>query len=303
MAPTSTSFGRRLRAASDAHGPLCVGIDPHEALLRDWGLPLDAAGVREFGLRTVDAAASRVGVVKPQVSFFERWGSAGLAALEEVLAAARAAGLVVIADAKRGDIGTTMDAYAAAWLTPGSPLEADAVTVSPYLGVGALTSTFQLALEHGKGVFVLAATSNPEARALQRAIVHAGAPVPPFPSDGPADPSALPQTVAHHVIQETSAWARPRTAAGDWSSLGFVIGATVDRHERGLPDVLWPPAPILAPGFGAQGAEPADLDRVFGRLAATVIASESRSILSAGPDGLAARIGERAGLYRGKSHG
>ena len=157
----STRFGERVRAAVSSHGPLCVGIDPHAALLAAWGLGDDAAGVREFGLRTVEAAAGRAGIVKPQVSFFERFGSAGFAALEDVLSAARAAGLVVIADAKRGDIGSTMDAYAAAWLTPGSSLEADALTVNPFLGVGALGGAFDLADRHGKGLFVLAATSNP----------------------------------------------------------------------------------------------------------------------------------------------
>src|SRR5690606_2108364 len=136
---------------------------PHAALLDAWALPQSARGAREFGLRTVAAAAGLVGVVKPQVSFFERFGSAGFAALEDVLSEARSAGLITIADAKRGDIGTTMDAYAAAWFTPGSPLEADALTVNPYLGVGALDSTFALAARHGKGTFVLAATSNPDA--------------------------------------------------------------------------------------------------------------------------------------------
>jgi len=109
-----TSFGSRLAAAVDARGPLCVGIDPHASLLDAWGLPASAAGVRDFGLRVVDAARTRVGVVKPQVAFFERYGAAGYAALEEVIGTARAAGLVVIADAKRGDIGTTMDGYAEA---------------------------------------------------------------------------------------------------------------------------------------------------------------------------------------------
>ena len=157
-----------MRETLATDGPLCVGIDPHEHLLTEWGLDASAAGAREFGLRVVDAAAGRVGIVKPQVSFFERYGSAGFAALEDVLAAARAAGLLVIADAKRGDIGTTMDAYARAWLTPGSPLEADAMTVSPFLGVGSLRDTFRFALENGKGVFVLAATSNPEAGPAER---------------------------------------------------------------------------------------------------------------------------------------
>ena len=141
------SFGARLRVALDTHGPLCVGIDPHGALLRAWGLDASASGAREFGLRTVEAAAGRVGIVKPQVAFYERYGSAGFAALEDVMAAARTAGLLVIADAKRGDIGTTMDGYAAAWLVPGAPLECDAVTLSPYLGTDALHGALSTALE------------------------------------------------------------------------------------------------------------------------------------------------------------
>lgn len=275
-------FGSRLQKAVAARGRLCVGIDPHEALLRQWGLGVDAAGVREFGLRTVDAAASTVAVVKPQVSFFERFGAAGYAALEEVMAAARAAGLLVIADAKRGDIGTTMDAYAAAWLTPGSALEADALTVSPYLGVGALSSTFAYALAHDKGVFVLAATSNPEAAGLQSALLRGE------------------ETVAATVAAEVVA-ADP-TGADEWASLGLVVGATVDLATLGL-RAFERPVPLLAPGFGAQGAQPADLPSVFGDLSEAVIASESRSILSAGPEGLAARIAARADLYRGRSHG
>jgi orotidine-5'-phosphate decarboxylase len=278
-----TTFGARLRTAVAERGRLCVGIDPHASLLGEWGLADSAAGVREFGLRVVDAAAPRVGVVKPQVSFFERHGAAGFAALEEVLAAARAAGLLVIADAKRGDIGTTMDAYAAAWLTPGAPLEADALTLSPYLGVGALASTLRFALAHGKGAFVLAATSNPEAVALQSARTGEG-------------------SVAAAVAAEIAA-ADDTAPAGEWSSLGLVVGATVDVAARGLSGPFARTLPILAPGFGAQGADPADLDAVFGPLAAGVLASESRSILSAGPDGVARRIEQRAALYRGKSHG
>lgn len=284
----TASFGKRVRRALTARGPLCVGIDPHAALLSSWGLGDDAQGAREFGLRTVEAAAERVGVVKPQVSFFERFGSAGIAALEDVLAAARAAGLLVIADAKRGDIGSTMDAYAAAWLTPGSPLEADAVTVNPFLGVGALEGAFSLADEHGKGLFVLAATSNPEAELLQRSTSRTGA------------------TVSATIVSEVSA----RNAAsianktGEWSSFGFVIGATIDWSEAGIAPFT-PVAPILAPGFGTQGAMPADLHVRFGEMSPAVIASESRSILSAGPDGLAAAIDARIAQYadaRGAEH-
>ena len=276
-----TSFGERIRAEMAAHGQLCVGIDPHAHLLAEWGLDASPAGVREFGLRVVEAAAGRVAVVKPQVSFFERFGSAGIAALEDVLAAGREAGLVVIADAKRGDIGSTMDAYAEAWLAPGSPLEADAVTVSPFLGVGALEGTFELAQRHGKGVFVLAATSNPEALTLQRAH-HAGG-----------------ETVSADIVREVSARNAAVTPDGRWGSLGFVIGGTVDWADAGL-RTFSPVAPILGPGFGHQGAEPHQLRARFGALSQAVIASESRSILTAGPDRLAARISERALLYRGE---
>ncbi|MEJ1921204.1 orotidine-5'-phosphate decarboxylase [Microbacterium sp. KHB019] len=276
---SADGFGERVRAALATRGPLCVGIDPHAELLTAWGLGTSAGGAREFGLRTVDAAAGRVGVVKPQVSFFERFGSAGFAALEDVLSAARDAGLIVIADAKRGDIGTTMDAYATAWLTPGAPLEADAITVNPYLGVGTLESTFELAHEHGKGVFVLAATSNPEAADVQRA------------------ETAASQTVSAEIIAQVSTRNAQHTDAGRWGSLGFVIGATVDWTDAGLAPFA-PSAPILAPGFGVQGAGPADLHARFGVSSPMVIASESRSILSAGPDGLVSAIDARIADYR-----
>ena len=273
-----TGFAERLRAALDARGPLCVGIDPHAHLLAEWGLDDTAAGARDFALRTVEAASGRVGVVKPQVAFFERFGAAGYAALEETLAAARAADLLVIADAKRGDIGTTMDGYAAAWLVPGAPLECDAVTLSPYLGTDALHGALSTALEHDRGAFVLAATSNPEAAAGQQARID--------------DEETVAERVAHDVA------ARNIGAPGSLGSVGLVVGATVDRRAFGLSDIVLAGTPILAPGFGAQGAEPADLGRLFGYVASQVVASESRSVLSAGPERLAARIEERVALYR-----
>ncbi|MFE6733572.1 orotidine-5'-phosphate decarboxylase [Microbacterium sp. NPDC057650] len=270
------SFGARLRTVLDEHGPLCVGIDPHASLLDAWGLGQDAEGVREFGLRVVDAAAGRVGTLKPQVSFFERFGSRGFAALEDVLAAGRAAGLLMVADAKRGDIGSTNEGYADAWLEPGSPLEADAVTMSPYLGVGALDAVLDRARTAGKGVFVLAATSNPEAAALQSATTGGGA------------------RVAAMVARQSAAGDAGETLG----SIGLVIGATVDRAEFGLDDDLLRTVPVLAPGFGAQGATPEDLAGRFGALARNVLASESRSILGAGPDGIAVRMEETARRYQ-----
>lgn len=267
-----TGFGDTLQRAIDTRGRLCVGIDPHEELLRSWGLSADASGVRTFGLRVVEAAAGRVGIVKPQVAFFERYGSAGIAALEEVMGRARTAGLLVVADAKRGDIGTTMDAYAAAWLTPGAPLEADALTVSPYLGVGALTSTFERAHETGKGVFVLAATSNPEGASLQRAITPR--------TDG--------RSVAAQVAAEVDAV--NGSFGGRLGTVGLVIGATVAAEEYGLSVPDEAPrsvaSPILAPGFGAQGARLSDIATLFGRRSPHVLASVSRSVLRTGPTGI-----------------
>jgi orotidine-5'-phosphate decarboxylase len=127
-------FGTRLRHAMDARGPLCVGIDPHAGLLAQWGLDDSPAGLETFALTVVEALADRVAVLKPQSAFFERHGSAGIAALEKAVVAAREAGALVLLDAKRGDIGSTMQGYAEAYLDQSSPMAVDALTVSPYLG-------------------------------------------------------------------------------------------------------------------------------------------------------------------------
>ena len=167
MAHKTKGFGELLEAAGQARGRLCVGIDPHPYLLEKWGLEPTADGLRTFSMRCVEAFSDTAALVKPQVAFFERFGSQGFAVLEDVLASLREVGCLTVADAKRGDIGSTMAGYADAWLGDSSPLRADSVTVSPYLGVGALGPVFSKAEETGRGVFVLAATSNPEARAIQ----------------------------------------------------------------------------------------------------------------------------------------
>lgn len=259
-------FGARLAEAFERHGRLCVGIDPHSFLLRQWGLEDSAAGVREFGLRVVEEAAGHAGIVKPQVAFYERFGAAGYAALEEVIAAARAAGILVIADAKRGDIGTSVEAYGQTWLEPGSPLESDAVTLSAFQGVGSIAAPLALARAAGKGVFILAATSNPEARAIQRARLEDG------------------RTIARAILDDTRGVnaSAPEESVG---AAGLVIGATLTLAEFGL-DLAEAPEqvlPVLAPGFGAQGARLEDTRRIYGHLAGGVIVSASRSILSAGP--------------------
>lgn len=282
------SFGDRLAAAFAAHGRLCVGIDPHGFLLTSWGLTDDAAGAREFGLRVVDATAGRTGIVKPQVAFFERFGSAGYAALEEVLAAARDAGLLVIADAKRGDVGSSVEAYGQAWLLPGSPLEADAMTVSAFQGLGSLDAPLSLAVAHGKGLFVLAATSNPEAAPLQLARVA-----------GPADSS---RSVARAIIDDVTSYNARIDASSPYGPVGVVLGATLDLNRYGIDVAAAPPTapalPVLAPGFGHQGARLDDAARIYGTLAAGVLVSESRSLLAAGPDSIADSIGARAAEVR-----
>jgi orotidine-5'-phosphate decarboxylase len=263
------TFGQRLQRAFDEFGHLCVGIDPHSSLLVDWGLTDTADGVREFGMRVVAAAENRVGIVKPQVGFFERHGSAGIAALEDVLAACRAAGLLVIGDAKRGDIGSTMDGYADAWLGSDSPLVVDSLTVNGYLGVGALDGAARLAIENGRGVLVLAATSNPEALGVQTAVDSSG------------------RTVAAGIVAEVRNW---NTAVGSLGDCGVVIGATVDLAAAGITEQSLRDMPILAPGFGFQGTPLSAVRSVFGSAADGVIMSVSRSVLAAGPGGIAAAI-------------
>ena len=253
------TFGERLHRGVAQRGPLCVGIDPHPSLLDRWGLPDDAAGLERFARTVVDALADRVAVVKPQSAFFERLGSRGVSVLESTIRQSRAAGALVLLDVKRGDIGSTMAAYASAYLDPASPLCADAITVSPYLGVGSLQPAFDMAAVHGGGVFVLALTSNPEGAAVQHAVA----------ADG--------RTVAQTVIDEISqlnAGARPI------GNLGLVVGATLGDTGHDLSGVN---GPLLAPGLGAQGAAPDALRTVFGASLPNVLPSYSREVLAAGP--------------------
>ena len=254
------TFSQRLVEAGREYGRLCVGIDPHAALLEQWGLEDTVEGLRAFAETCVEAFAGHAAVAKPQVAFFERFGSAGFAVLEDTLAQLRASGTLVIADAKRGDIGSTMAGYAAAWLSPGAPLEADALTVTPYLGVGSLDPAIDLAAQHGKGVFVMAANSNPEAVALQTGTI-----------DG--------KMLSQRMVDECAEY----NYADDPEHIGHVgvvVGATVK-----TPPVLDRlNAPVLMPGVGAQGATMADAEAIAGEVGHLVFPSVSRSVLSAGPD-------------------
>jgi orotidine-5'-phosphate decarboxylase len=256
-------FGARLAAAMAEFGPVCVGIDPHPSLLSDWGLGRDGAGLREFGLRVVEAAAGAAAAVKPQSAFFERGGAGGIAALEAVLAAARQAGLLAVLDVKRGDIGSTMGAYASAYLDDDAPLAADAITLSPFLGMGSLAPAVAAARDSGRGLFVLALTSNPEGGQVQRAV-------------GPDGVS-----VAASIAADVARLNRGARPMGDF---GLVVGATVGgaAREAGV-DLEAVNGPLLAPGFGAQGAGAAQLAEVFGSARANVLVASSRAILARGP--------------------
>ncbi|MEU7169540.1 orotidine-5'-phosphate decarboxylase [Streptomyces morookaense] len=273
-------FGARLRRAMDERGPLCVGIDPHASLLADWGLSDDIAGLERFTHTVVEALADRVAVLKPQSAFFERFGSRGIAVLERAVADARAAGALVLMDAKRGDIGSTMAAYAATYLDPSSPLFSDAVTVSPYLGYGSLRPALDLARESGTGVFVLALTSNPEGAEVQHAVR--------------ADGATVAATMLGHLRAENAAEA----AAGAMGSYGAVVGATLGGSAGAAGAELSIDGPLLAPGIGAQGATAADLPKVFGAAVRDVVPNVSRGVLRHGPDVAALR--ESAARFAGE---
>ncbi|MGW2678604.1 orotidine-5'-phosphate decarboxylase [Streptomyces sp. NPDC001436] len=260
-----TPFGARLRAAMDARGPLCVGIDPHAALLETWGLADDIAGLERFSRTVVEALADSVAVFKPQAAFFERFGSRGVAVLERTVADARAAGTLVVMDAKRGDIGSTMAAYAAAFLDPASPLFSDALTVSPYLGYGSLKPAVDLARASGAGLFVLALTSNPEGAEVQRAVREDG--------------RSIGATMLAHLAAENA-------GAEPMGSFGAVVGATLGDLSSFDLDIN---GPLLAPGIGAQGATAADLPAVFGAAVGNVVPNVSRGVLRHGPDTAALR--------------
>jgi orotidine-5'-phosphate decarboxylase len=276
-------FGRRLAAAVADRGPLCVGIDPHRALLVDWGVGDDLEGLRRFTDTVVDALAGHVAVLKPQMAFYERHGARGVAVLEEAVGRARAAGALVLLDAKRGDIGSTMDAYAD-YLRSDHPMAVDALTVSPFLGPGSLEPAVRTATRFGGGLFVLARTSNPEGGEVQLA------------SNGQ-------RTVAQTVVDAVGRWNTPEWLVGDpepdpaafadqqgrwgWAtgSFGVVVGATLPELDVDLSGLR---GPVLAPGLGAQGGSVADLRRLFGAGRA-VVPTVSRDVLGAGADVVALR--------------
>jgi orotidine-5'-phosphate decarboxylase len=254
------TFGARLDASLAERGSVCIGIDPHAALLEQWGLADDLVSLERFARTCVEAFADVAAVVKPQSAFFERFGSRGIAVLERTVVAARQAGALVILDVKRGDIGSTMAAYAEAYLDPAADLAVDAITVSPYLGVGSLDPAFDAAVRHGAGLFVLGLTSNKEGPQFQ----HARA------ADG--------RTVAQVVIDEVGA---RNEGARPLGSFGVVVGATIGTSIVELQALN---GPYLVPGVGAQGGTAEDVRRIFGAALPAVLPSVSREVLRHGPE-------------------
>jgi orotidine-5'-phosphate decarboxylase len=253
-------FADRLVEAAAKYGPLCVGIDPHKGRIPALFGGDTGEGLAKWGEAIVEMAAGRVGAVKPQIGLFERVGPDGMLALQQVTKAARAAGLLVLADAKRGDIGSTAEGYASAYLESGAPFEADAVTVNPYMGLDTIEPFMRQAEAHHKGVIVLARTSNPGSGDFQ-AQDMGGAPL------------------YARVVEALAPLIDRLEGKSGWSGLMLVAGATGPEEARAL-RALAPKALFLVPGYGAQGAGAADAMAGFvqgpnGRAGGLVNASRS----------------------------
>jgi orotidine-5'-phosphate decarboxylase len=256
------TFGTRLSDAITGRGRFCAGIDPHPALLDAWGLTDSVHGLERFAMTAVEAFAGVVAVVKPQSAFFERHGSRGIAVLERVVEGCRERGALVLLDVKRGDIGSTAQGYADAYLDRNSPLSVDAITATPYLGTGSLDPLIDTALANDAGVIVVALTSNPEGPQVQHATT----------SDGRSIGALVLDTIA----------TRNADAEG-LGSVGAVVGATVELPGDVTARTLDVNGPLLVPGIGAQGGTVDDVRRLFGDAARNVLPASSRELLAAGP--------------------
>jgi orotidine-5'-phosphate decarboxylase len=256
-------FADRALTAIREHGPLVLGLDPSGDLLVEWGLGDTADGLERFVDIVVDASAGTVGVVKPQAAFYERHGWQGIRSLARLVDECRRAGVLVLLDAKRGDVGSTNEAYAEAYLGPEAPIEVDAITITPYLGLAAMQPILDRAVANSAGVFIVTRSSNSEGRGIQRA----------------RHPSTT--TVEHQLVVDIATENR-RVAPDTIGPIGAVFGPT-----HGPPtdfDLSTMNGLFLAPGLGTQGATPADVARCFAACPGRVLPSASRSLLAAGPD-------------------
>jgi orotidine-5'-phosphate decarboxylase len=257
------SFAERFLKLAETRSTLCLGVDPAAELLRQWGLPLDAKGLRGFCDIVMEAMGDRVAIVKPQAAFFEQFGPDGMAELVRLVGMIKERGALALLDVKRGDIGHTLEAYADAMIGPDSPFGGDAMTVTAYLGFGALKPLLRKAAERQAGVFIVVRSSNPEGRTLQDALL----------ADGRTVATALADDITEFNASLTDGI----------GPVGAVMGATIEGTATATLASL-PKSLILAPGIGFQGATFDDLARNFGEAAQRALPSVSRGVLGAGPD-------------------
>jgi orotidine-5'-phosphate decarboxylase len=274
-------FAVRFAAARDTLGPLVLGADPHGPVLRAWGLTDDADGLERFTDIVLAAASGAVGLIKPQSAFYERHGWRGVRALTRLTETARAASLLVILDVKRGDVGSTNEAYAQAYLGADAPVEADGITVHPYLGLAAMGAFVERAHQAGGCLLVVTRSSNPQGRPVQAATRQG-------------------RSVEQRLLDDIGAL-NDRLAPGEIGPVGAVVSPVVSPGPADPgpadpgpadPGPADPPldlaaasnALFLVPGLGAQGATPQDVARTFAACPGRVMPSASRSLLAAGPD-------------------
>lgn len=246
-------FAKRLNTAIQTTGTvLCVGIDPHPDLMppvfgganQQLGSQAALAHLRDFSLAVIAASAGMIPAIKPQAALFEAHGAGGMVILAEIARTAQQQGLLVIMDAKRGDIGSTARAYAAGWLGPDAAFASDALTINPYLGMDSLEPFFTQAAKTQSGLFVLVRTSNKGSADIQQQVLAT------------ADGSDMPlyAHIAQQLAPYIDAATDPQTGLSD---IGIVAGATGPAEALALRDYL-PSAPFLIPGYGAQGASAAE---------------------------------------------
>jgi len=260
-ATVADAFSVRFDSVRKVRGPLAWGFDPSGAILDEWGLGDTPDGLDRFVDVVLPVAAETVGLIKPQAAFYERHGWKGIRTLARLIDEARGAGLLVVLDAKRGDVGSTNQAYAEAYLGSDAPMRSDALTVHPYLGVGAMGSLVERAAESGSCLLVVTRSSNREGRSIQASVDGAGC--------------SVEQAVLDRIGELNH-----ELAPGGVGPIGAVVGPT---HLEPHLDLVAPNALYLAPGVGRQGASPSDVAEVFASCPDRVIPSASRSLL-AGPD-------------------
>ena len=255
-------YHEKLQNAFQNYSPLCLGVDPSKQLMKSWNLPFNRKGLRVFCDHVLESSIDSVGILKPQSAFFEQFGPDGAYELQRFIVKAKELEKVVILDCKRGDIGSTMDAYINSYIAPDSPFPADAITVHPYLGFDAIATAMDRADTHNVGIFIVLRSSNPEAGLLQKAHLDDG------------------RTMTDYLIDQIVQF--NRQSGHPVGPVGAVVGATLGEEASRLSEKLFN-APILAPGLGAQGATIGDINRIFATARSRVIPASSRGILRFGP--------------------